>query len=179
MAEDSIGIQEFVESYIPEMVMKRLEEKPVEGMEGTEFTLQLTIRGEKTLTHGITIKDAKKITVTPGRIENPMLEVVLPDDFIRPLVDMVTSFTGRKQYDVVSKAKGSVHIKMSMPGNWELPVTATFNGAAKPEVSIAATSADFAAMATGELNPPTAFMQGKVKLEGDMAFALSLANLMP
>jgi len=176
---ESVSIQEYVESYVPSLISKRLEEKPVPGMEGTLFTFQLTLQGDKDLVFGVSIKDAREITVHPGGLENPMLEVVIPETFIRPLVDMASSFTGRKQYDAVSGARGSVRLEMGMPGGWTLPVTVKFNGASEPSVTISASSSDFAKMATGELNGPMAFMQGKVKIEGDMSFALSLANLMP
>ena len=177
MAENSVGIQEYFESYIPSLIEKRLAEKPVPDMEGTTFTLQLTIKGEKSLSYGIAIKDAKEITVTPGEIENPMFSIVLTEDFIKPIVDMASSFTGKKQYDAVSQAKGTVDVDMSMPGDWTMPLTMVFNGASQPSMRIAGSSTDFAKMASGELNGPAAFMQGKIKLDGDMAFGLSLANI--
>ena len=177
MAGDTIGIQEYLESYVPSLVGKRLAEKPVPDMEGTVFTLQVTIKGEKTLVFGITIKDAREIAVTPGGIENPTLEVTLTEDFIRPLVDLAGSFTGRKQYDAASQARGTVEFEIGMPGNWVMPVSVKFNGASEPSLRIAGSSADLAKIATGELNGPTAFMQGKIKMEGDMAFGLSLSNI--
>lgn len=176
---ERVELQEYVEKYVPSVISRRLEEKPVPDMEGTHFTFQLTLQGEKDLVFGVSIKDAREITVHPGGLENPMLEVIVPDAVIKPLVDMTASFTGRKQYDAVSGARGSVRLEMGMPGGWTLPVTIRFNGASEPSVTIAASAADFAKMATGELNGPMAFMQGKVKLDGDMSFALSLANLMP
>lgn len=179
MAENTVTLQEYLESYIPSIISKRLQEKPIPEMEGTHFTVQLVIQGEKSLIYGLAVKDAREITVYPGGMENPMVEVTIPEEVIRPLVDMASSFTGRKQYDAVSSAKGSVRLEMGMPGDWTLPVTIKFNGADSPSVTIAASSTDFAKMATGELSGPMAFMQGKVKLDGDMSFALSLANLMP
>jgi predicted lipid carrier protein YhbT len=177
MAENAIGTQEYLESYVPNLVAKRLGEKPVPDMEGTTFTLSVTIKGEKTLAFGIAIKDAKEISVIEGGIENPMLEVVLSEDFVRPLVDMASSFTGRKQYDAVSQTKGTVDIEVGMPGDWTMPVQAIFNGASQPSLKIAGLSTDLAKIASGELNGPTAFMQGKIKFEGDMAFGLSLGSI--
>ena len=179
MAENIVGLQEYLESYIPSLISKRLEENPLPNMEGTNFTVQLTIKGEKTLVYGFAVKDAREISVVPGGIADPMLDVVVPDDVIRPLVDMVASFTGRKQYDAASSSKGLLRLELAMPGDWTLPVSVKFNGADSPSVTISATAEDFAKMATGEMSGPTAFMQGKIKMDGDMSFALSLANLMP
>jgi hypothetical protein len=177
MAVNTLGIQEYLESYVPELVGKRMAEKPVPDMDGTTFKLQVTINGEKSLVFGISIKDAKEITVTEGAIDGPMLEVVLSDDFVRPLVELASSFTGRKQYDAVNQTKGTVDFEVGMPGDWTMPVQAIFNGASQPSLKIAGSSADLAKIATGELNGPTAFMQGKIKFEGDMAFGLSLGSI--
>ncbi|RJP35737.1 MAG: hypothetical protein C4536_00115 [Actinobacteria bacterium] len=177
MAENSIGIQEYLQSYIPDLVAKRLAEKPVADMEGTVFKLQVTIKGEKSLVFGITIKDAREISVTEGAVDGPMLEVVLSEDFIKPLVDLASSFTGRKQYDAASQAKGTVDFEIAMPGDWTMPVSTVFNGASQPSLKIMGASADLAKVATGEMNGPMAFMQGKIKMEGDMAFGLSLSNI--
>ena len=177
MAVNTIGIQEYLQSYVPELVGKRLAEKPMPDMDGTDFKLQVTINGEKTLVFGISIKNAKEITVTEGAIDSPMLEVVLSDDFVRPLLELASSFTGRKQYDAVSQTKGTVDFEVGMPGDWAMPVQAVFNGASQPSLKIAGSSADLAKIATGELNGPTAFMQGKIKFEGDMAFGLSLGSI--
>ena len=177
MAVNTLGIQEYLESYVPELVGKRLAEKPVPDMDGTTFKLQVTITGEKALVFGISIKDAKEITVTEGAIDGAMLEVVLSDDFVRPLVELASSFTGRKQYDAVNQTKGTVDFEVGMPGDWTMPVQAIFNGASQPSLKIAGSSVDLAKIATGELNGPTAFMQGKIKFEGDMAFGLSLGSI--
>jgi predicted lipid carrier protein YhbT len=177
--DDLLGIEDYFGSYLPALISRYLEERTIPGMEGTNFTLQLTIKGERSLVYGIAIKDAREINVFPGGIDNPMLEAIFPEDFVRPLVETVSSFTGKRQYDAVASAKGSVRLEMEMPGGWTLPVTIVFNGASRPSVTIAASSGDFAKMATGELKGPTAFMQGKIKLEGDMSFALALANLLP
>jgi len=177
MAENTVGIQEYLESYIPALVAKRMAEKPMPDMEGTTFTLQVTIKGERSLVFGIAIKDAKEISVIEGGLENPMMEVVLSEDFVKPLVDMASSFTGRKQYDAVGQTKGTVEFEVSMPGDWTMPVSAIFNGASQPSLKIAGSSVDLAKIASGELNGPTAFMQGKIKMEGDMAFGLSLGSI--
>ncbi len=177
MGEKGLGIQEYLDTYIPNLVGKRLAEKPMPDMEGTDFTLSVTIKGEKTFSFGISIKNAKEISVIEGGIADPMLEVVLSEDFVKPLVDLASSFTGRKQYDAVSQTKGTVDFEVGMPGDWTLPVQATFNGATQPSLHIEGSSADLAKIATGELNGPTAFMQGKIKFEGDMAFGLALGSI--
>ena len=179
MSEDSIEVQEYVESYIPGLIGKRLEEKPVPDMEGTEFTFQFIIEGERSIAYAVTIKDAKDIKVAPGKLENPMVTMTLTEDMIRRMVDQVSSLTGKNQYETVKQAKGTLHLEMNMPGDWTMPVDITFNGASEPSVTISGSAEVFQKIAAGELNGPAAFMQGQIKIDGDMAFALSIANLMP
>lgn len=49
---------------------------------------------------------------------------------------------------------------------------------ASPNATFAIDAQDFIAIANGELNPVSAFMQGKVKVSGDMALAMRLQSLL-
>ena len=175
---ESVSIQEYIESYVPGLVEKFLEEKPIPGMGGTTFTIQLTMGGEKSLTYGITIADGKKITITPGGVEKPMLSVTLPEELIQRAFDLITPWTNRQRYDAVRETKGALDLEVGMPGDWSIPLGLKFNDYAEPKVKISIPMEDAAGIATGSLNAPMAFMQGKIKMEGDMAFALSLARVL-
>ncbi|MHB8780143.1 MAG: SCP2 sterol-binding domain-containing protein [Candidatus Geothermincolia bacterium] len=174
---EQLGIQEYIETYIPQVVGAYLKEKPIPGMEGTVFTINFSIDGEKSFVQGITIRDASEISVTRGGDTDAMLTVSVSDEIIKHIVAMVTPLTGREQYDTVKGASGTVELDLTMPGGWKLPVKSTFNGGASPTIKISAEAAEFAAIASGQENAPMAFMQGKIKMEGDMAFGLSLAKL--
>ena len=67
-------------------------------------------------------------------------------------------------------------------GNWNVSVAdgackVVEGKASKADVTIAMTAPDFAKMIAGELQPVAAFMQGKIKLQGDMAMAMKLQEL--
>ena len=49
---------------------------------------------------------------------------------------------------------------------------------ATPNVTFSMDAQDFLAIANGELNAVSAFMQGKVKVSGDMALAMRLQSLL-
>jgi predicted lipid carrier protein YhbT len=176
MAEN-IGIEEYLHSYLPSLIEKRLAEKPVPEMEGTTFTMQLSIEGEKSMTYGISIRDAREITVTPGGLPDAMFTLAVQEDVIRPVVDLVTSFIKRKQYDTVSNVKGRVDLEIDMTDDWKLPLKMLFNGTDSPQLTLRGNSADLVKIAAGEESAPTAFMQGKIKLDGDLTLGLTLANM--
>jgi len=49
---------------------------------------------------------------------------------------------------------------------------------ASPNVTLAMDAQDFVAMSSGELNAVSAFMQGKIKISGDMSLAMRLQSIL-
>jgi hypothetical protein len=178
MGGEALGIQDYLVSYVPGLVGRFLEEKPIPDMQGTLFTLQVTIRGEKDLVFGISIKDAREITVHPGGLESPMLSVTVSEEVMRHIAREAARFVGRKHYDGASEAKGTLQVEMEMPGGWTLPLTLTFNGAEQPQAVLKGQAEVMSRVMAGQLTGPEAFMQGKVKFEGDIVFLMSLAKFL-
>jgi putative sterol carrier protein len=49
---------------------------------------------------------------------------------------------------------------------------------APPSMTLSMSASDFIALANGELNAMAAFMQGKIKVSGDMSLAMRLQSLL-
>jgi putative sterol carrier protein len=66
-------------------------------------------------------------------------------------------------------------------GTWKVDVAdgkvSVSEGAADADVTIRTSEETFSAIASGEQNPTTAYMTGKLKVEGDMGAALKLQKL--
>jgi putative sterol carrier protein len=66
-------------------------------------------------------------------------------------------------------------------GQWKVDVrdgkVNVTEGAADADVTITTTEEDFEKIASGELNPTSAYMTGKLKIKGDMGAAMKLQKL--
>lgn len=74
------------------------------------------------------------------------------------------------------------HVTGDDPGDWTLTIKdkkcSVASGAiANPRLTLTASSQDFLDVFTGKLDGTRAFMQGKLKLAGDMSLAMKLAGL--
>jgi putative sterol carrier protein len=68
-------------------------------------------------------------------------------------------------------------------GKWTVTIaggkaTVAEGQAGEPITTVMCSDADLLAMINGELNPVSAFMQGKVKIGGDMSVAMKLQGLL-
>jgi len=186
---ENITVKEYFEEYVPKMVDEQLAKAPVAGMEGTLFTIQFDIVGDQTYVYGITAKDAKEVQVTEGPLENPMIRLELSEDVWRKAVTgkmggAIDAFTdlgqaaSRKRYDALVSTKGTMNVEVGLPDGSTAAIKVVFNGADSPSVTFKAALEDWAKVQSGELPGPMAFMQGKLKIDGDMGFAMALGNLM-
>jgi putative sterol carrier protein len=73
--------------------------------------------------------------------------------------------------------KGTVAQELARDGGEPFKLEMTFNGAATPRTVLKMKLADFVAMAEGRLNGQEAFMTGRLRIEGDMAFMMQVAAL--
>lgn len=73
--------------------------------------------------------------------------------------------------------KGTMAVELSRPDKDPFRVATCFNGGATPKTIIKMAIADYVNMVEGRLNGQQAFMSGKLKVEGDMAFLMQIAAL--
>jgi putative sterol carrier protein len=91
-----------------------------------------------------------------------------------------------KLYDPVTAKglAGTIQFNLSGDdgGDWYVTVDDTGidvgRGASeKATLTVAATATDYVAIATGKMPPQVAFMQGKLKLKGDLGLAMKMQGL--
>ena len=86
---------------------------------------------------------------------------------------------GRPDNSARAKAlKGTMALDLARDGGGEpFKVELCFNGSATPRTLIKMKLPDYVAMQDGRLNGQEAFMTGKLRVEGDMAFLMQIAAL--
>ncbi len=183
--KDDVTVQEYFESNVPGLFGEQLAGKSVSGMDGTLFTVQFDIDGQ---VYSIKVADAKDLEVVAGAVDDPMITVKLSEDVWRQAVtgklagamDMFTdmgNMANRRSYDNLKSARGSMTLELDAGGS-PVNISVCFNGSTSPTCTFKAAVEDWGKISTGEIPGPMAFMQGKLKIDGDMPFAMSLSNLM-
>lgn len=187
--KEDIGVKEYFTEIVPHMFKDIVGQSYVSGMEGTTFTVQFDIQGESLQTYSLVVKDAKDLDVVEGAVENPMIRVELSEDVWRKaatgkLEGAMETFTdmsqmaNRSRYDKLVGTKGTMSLELDTGEASPVKINVIFNGADSPRTVFKASLEDWGKIARGEMAGPTAYMSGKLKIEGDMMFAMSLGNLM-
>ena len=85
---------------------------------------------------------------------------------------------GRPDNSARAKAlKGTMALELSRPAGDPFRVEMCFSNSATPRTVLRLPIADYVGMQDGTLNGQQLFMQGKIKVEGDMAFLMQVASL--
>lgn len=94
--------------------------------------------------------------------------------------EMTQAFQSEKAGDL--QAVFQFNLSGEEGGEWAVAVanracTVTEGQAEKPDVTISMGATDFVKMVNGQLKPLVAFMQGKIKLHGNMDLAMKVQEL--
>jgi putative sterol carrier protein len=188
IVSEGISVKDFFLNEVPKFFAEGVKEVKVEGMEGTEFTLQFNITGEAGGVYCLKIRNGKELEVVEGGIEIPMIEVELAEPDWRDSItgkvpgsiDVFMSperAASRQQYDVVAGLKGKMISEMKKPDGGIFKTVMKFNGADKPWVTLKSSLEDATAMMKGEADGQALFMEGNLQFEGDLAFLMQLQAL--
>jgi len=87
-----------------------------------------------------------------------------------------------KGADLVKSTKAVFQFKIKNGDSWVIDLKngagKVFKGEQKADATITISDADFCAMASGKLNGTQAFMQGKLKIAGNMMLAQKLGTVL-
>ena len=108
----------------------------------------------------------------------PVGSPVVDAGLAAPALLLPASRPGRPDNSGRAKAlKGTIAQELSREGGDPFKLEMSFNGATTPRTILKMKLADFVAMQEGKLNGQEAFMTGRLRIEGDMAFMMQVAAL--
>ncbi len=156
------------------------------GAAPQEFGIQFSLSGEGGGAWHAAIRDGA-MTVTPG-VGEANLAVALAVDHWRDAVlgrngaslglILPANRPGRPDNSGKAKAlKGTMALELARPEADPFKVEMTFNGAPAPRTVLRMAMVDYLGMQDGSQNGQMLFMQGKIKVEGDMGFLMQVASL--
>jgi len=152
-----------------------------------DFNMQYHITGPGGGDWHVEIKDGK-MTTKKGSADavltftlsiEDFLDAVLSRNGAAPAVLLPANRPGRPDNSGRAKTlKGTIAQELAREGDADpFKLEMTFNGAATPRTVLKMKLADFVAMQEGRLNGQEAFMTGRLRIEGDMAFMMQVAAL--
>ena len=88
----------------------------------------------------------------------------------------------RADPDKIAGVNNTYRFDIEDAGSWTVDVQdgkvdVAQDGDAEPDVTITTSEENFQKLVSGELNPTTAYMTGKLKIKGDMGAAMKLQKL--
>ena len=178
-----ISIKELLTSFAPKMAQEVIASSGrAAELVGTRFTLVLDISGYQV---SYDVKDGADFKVTETAQDNPMVKIQVTEDDLNRMIatenlDMLLGIQNdlsKQKYDVLSRLKGSMTAILSNDDGSIFTINATFNGGEAPKCTFRMKTTDSAALIRKEQNPVNLFMSGLMKIEGDMAFAMSTQPL--
>lgn len=103
-----------------------------------------------------------------------------------PLFDAIADGVRADGPALAKKVNGVIQFNIKPDGVWTVSLKKGAEGAVhagapkqgKPDLTLTVSDDDFVKLADGKLNAQTAFMQGKVKLKGNMGIAMKLQSVL-
>ncbi|MEW5737266.1 MAG: SCP2 sterol-binding domain-containing protein [Thermodesulfobacteriota bacterium] len=149
---------------------------------GTTFSLCIDVSGDL---YSYVVKDGAEFDVKKGSIANPMVHIKISKEDLAKMIktnslDMLLGIQNdlsRAKYDALNRVKGQMTAVLSNDDGSAFTIVAALNGAENPKATFRMATKDSAALMRKEANPVNLFMSGAMKIEGDMAFAMSTQPL--
>ena len=179
----TVNVKELLTEFIPKLAKEYIQMRGAqEELKGTELKLMLDISGSL---YSYIIKDGVDFDVKEGTIDNPQVRISFPLESMSKMADMknidmlisMQKQLTRKKYDLLCDLKGTSVFQIKNPDETTSEITATFNSAEKPNAVLRLSMQDANLISSGKESPINLFMSGKMKIEGDMAFAMKLQPL--
>jgi predicted lipid carrier protein YhbT len=83
-----------------------------------------------------------------------------------------------RRYEKLQSTNGKLNMEIKQDDGSTIPVSMTFNGVPEPSATLKVGMQDFIAMQQKKVDGQALFMSGKLSVDGDLLFLMSLQSLM-
>lgn len=179
----NIGIRELLLEVSPAIAKEAIIESGADReLAGTVFSLVVDVSGEK---YSYLVKDGKDFDIKEGDIDAPQVRVKISKDNLKKMIETqsldmllgIQSDLNRQKYNTLKSLKGSFIAELKNDDGSVTTVETVLNNTESPKAVFKMKLADSIAMVRKQTNPVNLFMSGAMKIEGDMAFAMSTQPL--
>ena len=179
----SVNVRKLLTEFVPKLAREYIKMRGAqEELKDTELKLTVDISGSL---YSYIIKDGVNFDVKEGEIDNPNVRVSFSTESISKMLDMknVDMLIGmqrqltRQKFDVLSALKGTSVFQITNSDGTISEITATFNDTQNPKSILKLSLENANLINSGKESPINLFMAGKMKIEGDMGFAMKLQPL--
>ena len=178
-----ISIKELLTQYSPKMAQDMLAESgKAAELAGTQFRLVVDVSGDK---YSYQVKDGKEFDVQEADLDSAQARVMITKEDLEKMIatnnlDMLLGIQNdlsRSKFEALTRVKGCMVAELENEDGSVFTIRAILNEAEAPTATFKMKTSDSAALVRKETSPVTLFMGGQMKIEGDMAFAMSTQPL--
>jgi hypothetical protein len=179
----SVNVRELLTEFVPKLAREYIKMRGAqEELKDTELTLTLDISGSL---YSYIIKDGVNFDVKEGEIANPNVRISFSMESMSKMLDMknVDMLIGmqrqltRQKFEVLSGLKGTSVFQITNSDGTISEITATFNDTQTPKALLRLSLENANLINSGKESPINLYMAGKMKIDGDIAFAMKLQPL--
>lgn len=182
---EKVTVEEFFTKHLPEQFPALIAGANMSALAGKEFQLQYDVEGKK---YCLVIKDGKSLSVVPGGVPKPVLEISVPEADWRAAVTgklegVMDRFMNPAQMsdanlvEAVKSVKGNLLVDLKKDDGSEMLISMVFNGESEPKVRIKLSVADWVGMQNKQVDGQTLVMSGRMSFDGDMMFLMGLQKV--
>jgi putative sterol carrier protein len=178
-----IGIKELLTEVSPNIAKEALISTGADKeLNGTLFSLVVEVSNNK---YSYLVKDGKDFEIKEDDIDSPLVRVKITEESLKKMIatknlDMllgIQSDLSKQKYDVLKSLKGSFTAELLNDDGSVFTIETIFNNALDPKATFKMKTSDSIALIKKEVNPVNLFMSGLMRIEGDLAFAMSTQPL--
>lgn len=183
------NVKYFFDKSINRIFQEQVRCTDLASLRGVDISLQFIIHGSDEHSYGLRIEDGSRMEIVHGMIKDPTITIEMSEEAYRRSLDgklaeamhvfiHLNQISDRRRYEQITELKGCLCMELMMDDGSVFPFKLIFNGSVLPTTVFRLTLDDYLAIGRGELYGMSAFVSGRLDVEGDKPFAMQLSNLL-